>query len=270
MLGSGASSRSRLFPRFQTPEPRLGPSLRCWTQSEASGQTSFCARALRHLFNFLALRLRKEAGCRYRSAHGVGAEPRSAGPRTPGVTRRVGESGGPKGRAVQPSGLVPIVGRSGRRDSCLPVELGSWSGSGARGRRARGQGPLPPALGGAASQGKQGRLLTVGAGGGSASVATHPTHGNTEAQRIRGSLGPRSPAWRRKEWWGRQEAALLGSWGAAALRGRAAVGEPASWMGCRLSPGLWPGTLQRGPVTISSNGPLLPPAPRLSRLKPFV
>ena len=141
--------------------------------------------------NFLALRLRREAGRRYLSAHG-GTEPRPAGPRTPGVTRRVGESGGRTGRVVQPLGLVPIVGRSGRQDSRLPVELGFWSGSGARGRRARGQGPLPPALGGAASQGKQVRLLTVGAGGGSASVATHPTHGNTEAQRLRGSRSPES------------------------------------------------------------------------------
>lgn len=88
-------------------------------------------------------------------------------------------------------------------------------------------------------------------------------HTGTLRHRGYGALGPRSPAWRPKEWWGRQEAALLGSWGAAALRGRAAVAEPASWMGCRLSPGLWPGTLQRGPVAISSNGPLLPPAPVL-------
>lgn len=52
-------------------------------------------------------------------------------------------------------------------------------------------------------------------------MATHPTHGNTEA---RGALGPLSPAWRPKEAGGRQEASLLGSWGVAALRGRAALG----------------------------------------------
>lgn len=97
------------------------------------------------------------------SERALGAEPRPAGPRTPGVTRRVGESGGPKGRAAQPSGLLHIVGRSGLRGSRLSVALGSSSGSGARGRRARGQGPLPPALGGAASQGKQAGLPTVGA-----------------------------------------------------------------------------------------------------------
>lgn len=160
--------------------------------------------------------------------------------------------------------MVHIVGLSGPRDWSLTGSLGSWSGSGARGKRAPGQGPLlpglgrQPALGGAASQGKRAGLFRVGAWGGSASVATHPTHGNTEAQSPRLSGSPEFGLEALRSGRGGWRLPCLDLGGNAALRGRATLGEPASWLGRRLSSGLWPGTLRRRPVAISSNGPLLP------------